>query len=670
MAAPKDIQTRVTKLRRAIREYRTLQHEKDESPISPEALDSLKRELTALETTYPELVKKNSPTQRVAGKPLPELTKTTHVIPQWSLDDAFDEGDIRAFDERVRRGLEKAGDFRKPSYAAELKIDGLHVILTYVRGELVLAATRGDGIVGEDITHTVRMIESIPETLTRKVDLIVEGEIYLTKSGFKVLNTRRKKEGQPEFANPRNAAAGSVRQLDPAVAKSRPLAAFLYDVERYSEEFPEMQTDELALLKKLGLPVNRHSIHADSIDEVIAFWKTWNTRRDKEDYLIDGVVVKVEKREQQERLGHTGKGPRFAIALKFAAEQVTTVIQDIGLQIGRTGKLTPVAHLSPVSVAGTTVSRATLHNEDFITEKDIRIGDTVILQKAGDIIPEIVEVLPELRTGKEKRWKFPTHSPMCGGDGAIERVPGEAAHRCKVRGSYAEQELRIAHFVGKQALDVDGFGKKTVSLLMQHQLVSEYDDIFDLTYDELVALPGFKDLSAQNLLNAIDHAKTVSLDRFLVGMSIDHVGEETALLLARYFNTLHRLAQVDANDLAEVKGVGEIVAKSVRKWFKDEANKALLERLQKHLKVERVAMPDRDGELEGETWVVTGTLMKFSRDEAKAAITRAGGTVSGMVSGKTSFVLAGENAGSKLDKAQELRVPVVSEVEFRKRLGL
>ncbi|MBY0110743.1 NAD-dependent DNA ligase LigA [Patescibacteria group bacterium] len=670
MAVPKDTQTRVTKLRKAIQEYRTLQHEKDESPISPEALDSLKRELATLEATYPELVTKNSPTQRVAGKPLPELTKTKHVIPQWSLDDAFDEGDIRAFDERVRRGLEKAGDTRKPAYAAELKIDGLHVILTYVKGELVLAATRGDGIVGEDITHTVRMIESIPETLTRNVDLIVEGEIYLTKSGFKVLNARRKKEGQPEFANPRNAAAGSVRQLDPAVAKSRPLAAFLYDVERYSETFPETQTDELALLKKLGLPVNRHSIHANSIDEVIAFWKSWDTKRDKEDYLIDGVVVKVEKREQQERLGHTGKGPRFAIALKFAAEQVTTVIEDIGLQIGRTGKLTPVAHLSPVSVAGTTVSRATLHNEDFITSKDIRIGDTVILQKAGDIIPEIVEVLPELRTGKEKRWKFPTHSPMCGGEGEIERVPGEAAHRCKVRGSYAEQELRIAHFVGKQALDIDGFGKKTVALLMQHQLVSEYDDIFDLTYDELVALPGFKELSAQNLLTAINNAKTVSLERFLVGLSIDHVGEETALLLARHFNTLHRLAQSDAKDLAEVRGIGEIVAKSVRKWFKDDANKALLDRLQKHLKIERVAMPDRDGELKGETWVVTGTLAKFSRDEAKAAIKRAGGTVSGMVSGKTNFVLAGENAGSKLDTAQELGVPVVSEAEFRKRLGL
>jgi len=671
MLVPRDIRDRAKRLGEAIQKYRALQHEKDESPISPEALDSLKRQLAELEEEYPGLVSGKSAVRRVAGKPLPQLVKTKHAIPQWSLDDAFDEEDIRAFDERVRRALEKAGDTEAPTYVCELKIDGLHTILTYEKGALVLAATRGDGVVGENVTHSARTIESVPETLKRPVDLIVEGEIYLSRSGFKKLNAAREASGEPLFANPRNAAAGSVRQLDPSVSASRPLGAFLYDLERLSEPFPATQSEELGVLAKLGFPVNKHSKHADTIEQVIAFWKRWQgAAREKEDYLIDGVVVKVESRRQQELLGHTGKGPRFAIALKFAAEQVTTTIEDIGLQIGRTGKLTPVAHLVPVSVAGTTVARATLHNEDFITEKDIRIGDTVILQKAGDIIPEIVAVLKELRTGKEKKWKFPTSSPLCGGDGRTERVPGEAAHRCAVKGSFAQQGLRLAHFVGKSALNIDGFGKKTVELLMQHELVSDYDDIFDLTYDELVALPGFKETSAKKLLTAVEASKRVPLNRVLVGLSIDHVGEETATLLSERFHTLMALSQADEEELMRVKGIGNIVAKSVERWFSNAANKELVARLTKHIKVERVAKERKSNALEGQTVVVTGTLPGYSRDDAKAAVKKAGGTVSGMVSKKTSFVLAGENPGSKLDKANELGIPVLTEAEFRKRLGL
>ena len=666
-----EAEKRIGKLRETIQHYRVLQHEKDESPISPEALDSLKRELQELETLYPDLVEGHDPTKKVAGKPLAALQKVKHKITQWSLDDAFDEEDIRAFDERVRKTLKKEGHHTPPTYVCELKIDGLHIILTYEKGKLVTAATRGDGVIGEDVTHTVRMIPSVPEELTRPVDLIVEGEVYMSKMGFKKLNQARKDRGEALFANPRNAAAGSIRQLDPAVTKERPLGAFLYDVEEYSKEFPETQYKELKLVKELGLSVNPHSEEVDSIDKVIAYWKKWGgARREKEDYLIDGIVVKVSSREQQRLLGHTGKGPRYSIAFKFAAEQVTTVIEDITLQLGRTGKLTPVAHLKPVSVAGTTVARATLHNEDFILSKDIRIGDTVILQKAGDIIPEIVEVLTELRTGKEKKWSFPTHSPLCGGDGRTERVPGEAAHRCKTRGSFKEQELKLSHFVGKSALDIDGFGKKTVSLLMEHQLISTYDDIFELTYDELMALPGFQEISAKKLLEAIDKARTVSLDRFLVGLSIDHVGEETALLLAQKFNTLSRFKNLEEEDLYSVKGIGETVANAVERWFKNTENRALLERLSKHIEVTRVEDPKKGGVLEGQSVVVTGTLSRFSRDEAKAAIKRAGGTVAGMVSTKTSFVVAGENPGSKYDKALELGIPVLSEDECRKRVGL
>lgn len=671
MKAPREARERAKKLRESITRYRTLEHEEDVSLISPEALDSLKHELALLEKEYPELVTPDSPTQVVAGKPLPSLKKVRHAVPQWSLDDAFDETEMRAFDERVTRMLSKArGEGVRPTYVGELKIDGAHIILTYEKGTLVTAATRGDGVVGEDVTHTVATIRSIPKTLRRPVDLIVEGEIYMSKKGFVALNAERAKAGEPLFANPRNIVAGTLRQLDPAAAAARPLGAFLYDIEGLSEAMPETQQAELAYLRTLGLPVNPHEAVAKSIDEIIAYWKKWNGKaREREDYLIDGVVVKVAERAYQEALGHTGKGPRYAIAFKFPAEQVTTVVEDIALQVGRTGKLTPVAHLRPVAVAGTTVARATLHNEDFIREKDIRIGDTVILQKAGDIIPEIVQVLPEFRDKSAKPWKFPKRSPLCGGDGAIERVEGEAAHRCKAGGSYLVQERKLAHFAGKSALDIDGLGRKTVALLMQHELVGSFDDFFDLTRDELLALPGFKEKSADNLLAALEKAKRVSLDRLLVGLSIDHVGEETAYLLATEFRTLSSLMAAREAQVAAVRGVGDIVARAVVRWCADGENRELMKRLEKHLSVESVKAPS-GGPLSGKTVVITGTLPSLSREEAEAMVRTAGGTPSGSVSKKTAFVVAGENAGTKRAKAEALGVELVDEAEFRRRLGL
>jgi len=671
MSVPAEIRDRARKLAASIDRYRTLQHEKDESPISPEALDSLKYELAQLEEQYPELRTPASPTQRVAGKPMPELKKVRHAVPQWSLDDAFTEDDLRAFDEKVRRGLAKAGrSSESVTYDCELKIDGLKIILTYVRGELKVAATRGDGVIGEDVTHNIRTIESVPETLPRPIDLVVEGEVYLTRSGLNALNKKREKAGQPLFANPRNAAAGSIRQLDPSIAAERPLRAFFYDAVQSSEPLPETQTEELAFIKALGLPVNPHAKHADTLEEVLSFWKKWEgAARKKEDYQIDGIVLKVEERVQQEALGYTGKGPRFSIALKFPAEQVTTVVEDIGLQVGRTGVLTPVAHLKAVAVAGTVVARATLHNEDFIKAKDIRIGDTVILQKAGDIIPEIVEVLKELRPKGTKAWEFPTHSPLCGGDGLIERVPGEAARRCVVRDSYPQQMRKLAHFAGKSALDINDMGRKTVELLMQHELVSDFDDIFDLTKDELLQLPGFKEKSAQNLIDGINAAKKVPLDRVLVGLSIPHVGDETALLLAQAFGTMDALAAASEDELSHINGIGDVVAHGVAVWFKDKANKALLKRLAKHLSIQKVAPAKKSGKLSGETVVVTGTLPTLSREDAEDMVRRAGGKVSSSVSKKTSFVLAGESAGSKLANAQKLGVPVIDEGGFKKRLS-
>ncbi len=664
MKPPREAVERAARLRAAITKYRTLQHVADESPISPEALDSLKYELAELESRYPSLVTPDSPTQVVAGAPLPELKKVRHEVPQWSFNDAFTESDIRDFDERVRRHTGKA-----PTYDLELKIDGLKVVYTYKKGKLVTAATRGDGVVGEDVTHNIRTVKSIPQTLAVPIDCVVEGEVYLTRSGLASLNKKRAKENLPLFANPRNAAAGSIRQLDPAVAATRPLAAFIYDLSASSEPLPPTQSEELERLAELGFPVEPHHRHAESLDDVFAYWKKWGSAsRDALDYQLDGVVLKVESRAMQEALGYTGKAPRYAIAYKFPPEQVQTVLEDISLQVGRTGKLTPVAHLRPVAVAGSVVARATLHNEDFIREKDIRIGDTVILQKAGDVIPEIVQVIKELRPKHAKAWTFPTQSNLCGGDGRIERIPGEAAHRCSVPGSFEIQARKLIHFAGKSALDIDGMGKETVRLLMEENLVSDFDDVFELTKDELLALEGFEETKANNLVTAIRAARRVPLARLLVGLSIPHVGEENAYLLAGTFRTLAALRRIDEDTLARIEGIGPILAKSIAAWFRDKSNASTLDRLLEHLSVEKGEAPAK-GPLSGKTVVVTGTLPTLSREEAEAKVREAGGKASGSVSKKTAFVVAGEAAGSKLAKAEQLGVEVIDEREFLRLLG-
>lgn len=663
MSVTKEIRDRVKRLQETITKYRSLQHEKDLSPISPESLDSLKYELASLEEQYPELITPDSPTQVVAGAPVDFLKKVQHTFAQWSFNDAFTEEDIRAFDKRVRKLSGEA-----PTYSLELKIDGLKVVLTYEKGKLITAATRGDGVTGEDVTHNVRTIQTVPLVLSRAVDVIVEGEVYLTRSGFEKLNALRVRAGEPPFANPRNAAAGSIRQLDPAVAAKRPLGVFIYDLAATSEEFPQTQSDELRYISELGLPVNPNHLHADELADIFTFWKKWQgVAREQVDYQIDGIVLKVESRVTQDALGYTGKAPRWGIAYKFPAEQVETIVEDIMLQVGRTGKLTPVAHLRPVAIAGTTVARATLHNEDFIQEKDIRVGDTVILQKAGDIIPEVVAVISELRPEGTKAWKFPTHSSLCGGDGSIERVPGEAAHRCKVSGSFEQQARKLIHFVGKQALDIDGMGEETIRILMEHNLISDFDDIFTLTKDELLALEGFEETKATKLIGAIQSAQRVSFDKLLVGLSISHVGEETALLLATTFKTPARLRRASSDELSSIEGIGPIVSASVATWFADEGNQELLARLMKHLTITEV-IASTGGPLAGNTVVITGTLQTLSREEAEALVRKAGGKVATSVSSKTTFVVAGESAGSKLTKAQQLGTSVIGEEEFLKKV--
>lgn len=668
MTVPSEAKKRAKKLRELLAHHGHKYYVEDAPEISDAVYDSLLRELKRLESQYPGLMSSDSPTSRVGGEVLEKLEKVRHVATQWSLDDAFSPEELEAFQMRALRILEKEGVKEKPTYSVELKIDGLHIVLTYEKGELVTAATRGDGVFGENVTHTARTIRTLPQKLKRKIDLVVEGEVYLTRSGFLKLNKEREKEGKPLFANPRNAAAGSLRQLDAKISASRPLGIFLYDIDYVSEELPQTQAKQLEYLKDLGLPVNPYHIETETIEGVEKYLEKFGgSKRETLDYQIDGVVVKINEKHLQQVLGYTGKGPRYAIAYKFPAEQVTTIVEDITLQIGRTGVLTPVAHLKPVSVAGTTVARATLHNEDFIREKDIRIGDTVILQKAGDIIPEVVQVLTEFRTGTEKKWKFPTHSPLCGGDGRIERVLGQAAMRCVTRGSFPQRLRELAHFTGKSALDIEHLGVKTVELLMEHELVSDYDDFFTLTKDELLKLPGFKEVSAQNIMDALAEKKSVPLARLLVGLSILHVGEETAHILANSFKTLERLARASESDLERIPGVGTVVAASVASWFADKENQAMLKRLLSHIRVEKAARVS-GGPLAGLSVVVTGTLPTLSREEAQERIREAGGSPASSVSKKTAFVVAGEAAGSKHAKAQELGIEIVDEREFLKRL--
>ena len=672
---PTDVRGRYEKLKAAINHYRTQYHVHDIEEIPEAARDSLMHELAEMEREYPGLITSDSPTQRVAGTPLAQFKKIPHLVPQWSFNDAFSPEDIREFDVRVKRFLkEPFGEVASVVYVCELKIDGLKIVLTYENGLLKNAATRGDGVVGEDVTHNIRTIESVPLSLSRPIDITVEGEVWLSEKQLKAINAEREKNGEALFANPRNAAAGSIRQLDPKIAAARKLDTFIYDVARTSEAFPPTQWEELEYLRELGFKVNPNARLAGDAEEVIEYWKEWQKKGRHQGYWIDGVVLKVNEKKYEDALGYTGKAPRFAIAFKFPAEQVTTVVEDIVLQVGRTGVLTPVAHLRPVSVAGSVVSRATLHNEDEIDRLDVRVGDTVILQKAGDVIPDIVRVLPEMRTGKEKKFTWPERVEECGGDGRIERVPGQAAWRCVYKDSFAVRRRVFHLFVGKSALDIVGCGKKTVDLLLEQGLLHEFDDLFTLKEGDVLALPGFAEVSAQKLIEAIAKAKTTTLARLITGLSIPHVGEETAILLARRFKHLEDIAAASEEELNAIEGIGNIVAAAIVQWFAEQKHRVLRERLEKLLTIQNPdfavgATPGAHQPFAGKTFVLTGTLPTLSRDEAKKKIRTLGGDISSTVSKKTDYVVAGAEAGSKLDKAQELGVKILSEKEFLAMCG-
>lgn len=668
----KEAQQRIEKLKEKITELNYQYFVLDKEEVSENVRDSLKQELRRLEAEFPDFVTPDSPTQRVGSVLSGRFEKVKHLTPRKSLQDAFSEDDIQDWHNRISKLVNDA----PIQYVCELKIDGLNITVHYKNGKYIKALTRGDGIQGEDVTHTIKTIEHIPLSLREPVDVEVAGEVYISKADFQKIIEDQKREGAEPFANPRNAAAGTVRQLDPAVAASRNLSAFFYELGKNNlKQKLNNQLDTLEKFKDLGLPVNHEYQFFGTIEDVINFCKSWHDKRDQLPYEVDGIVIKVNKMDQQKVMGFTAKAPRYAIAYKFPAEQATTKVLDIHIQVGRTGILTPVAILSPVKVAGSTISRATLHNEEEMARKEIRIGDTVIIQKAGDVIPEVVEVLKDLRTGHEQKFTFPKKCPVC--SSKVVREEGESAHRCTNPDCIAQDRRRFIHFV--QVLDIEGLGEKVVIQLMDHGLVNDPADIYTLTKSDFMNLPLFKEKRSLNLVEAIDKAREVPLGKLLFAIGIRHVGSQMAEELAHYFEveskhhalTMAEIIQIGTamkpERLEDVEGIGQKVAAEICKWFDSESNQELLTKFEQvGLKIQSVEKGEQT--LKEKSFVLTGTLKGMSRDDAKDKIRARGGRVQSSVSPKTDYVVAGENPGSKYDKAKKLNVSILREEEFLKLL--
>lgn len=668
---PASVRRRAAQLRELIAYHSALYHEQDAPEISDEAYDSLVAELSLIERAHPELADAHSPTQRVGGAPSAAFSKVQHRVPQWSFDNIFSEAELSAWTARIARHLAQHGiTDSELAYVCEHKIDGLKVVLEYERGTLVRAATRGDGRIGEDITHTVRMIRDVPQKLAQPVSIVAVGEAWLSEDEFSRINRERAVREEPLFANPRNAAAGSLRQLDASITAERNLATSIYDIDYLDPHDavprPNTQSGELALLAELGFSVNPNWKRCTTEAEILAYYATWAPKKPSMPYGMDGVVIKVDALRYQHVLGYTSKSPRFGIAYKFPAEQATTVVEDIALQVGRTGVVTPVAHLRPVRIAGSVVSRATLHNEDHIKRLDIRVGDTVILQKAGDVIPEVLAVVMDLRPKRTRPYAFPDRVAECGGDGRIERIPGTAAYRCVSQHSAERHRLRLAHFVSKKALNIDGMGPKIIDLLIDRQVVNTYADIFTLTRGDLEGLPKFKERSITNLLEAIDAARTVPLHRLLVGLSIDHVGEETARVLASNYGTLDALRAASREELCAQNGIGEVIADAFIAWRDAADTRQTLAALLPHLTIIEGRAEAKSRKLEGTTFVFTGTLTDMPRTEAAERVRALGGAVSSSLSQSTDYLVVGSNPGSKAKRARALGVTVLTEASFAK----
>jgi DNA ligase (NAD+) len=668
MGVPAEIQSRLEQLKKEIEHHNYLYYVEDQPEITDYQYDQLMRELLGLETEYPELKSPDSPSQRVGGKPLTMFDSVKHRVPLLSLDNTFNAEELRAFDQRIKKSLNTESDIE---YVAELKIDGLTVALTYENGLLIQAATRGDGSIGEDVTANVKTIKSIPLRLAHgsQINLGVRGEVYIKKADFERLNRERERLGEALFANPRNIAAGSLRQLDPKISASRPLDAFFYDVLYMEGREVATQWDGFQCMKDLNLKVNPHPKLCKGIEQVIEFCDYWTIHREELAYEIDGIVIKVNSLRQQSELGFTAKAPRSKIAYKFPAQQVETKVLDIIVNVGRTGAVTPTAVLEPVKVAGSTISRATLHNEDNIRQKDIRIGDQVIIQKAGDVIPEVVRSLPEKRTGGERIFLMPEKCPDCGAE--VYREPGEAVARCIGATCPAQLREGIIHFVSRDAMDIQGLGEAIIIQLIDAGLIHDVADLYQLKYEDLVKLERFGAKSATNLLKAIEESKANELSRLLFGLGIRHVGAGAARELASQYGALESLMNATYDELTAITAVGPKIAASIVEYFKEPHNRELVNKLiQLELNTKEsannIGTPQT---LAGKTLVITGTLENYGRSEIEEVIRNHGGKAAASVSKNTDFVVVGSDPGSsKLKKVNELGIPVLSEEEFRKLL--
>lgn len=691
---------RIEKLKKEINHHRYLYHVLDKQEISDEALDSLKHELYKLEQKYPEFQTPDSPTQRVGGKPLDKFQKVKHPNLMMSMEDVFEFEELTDWETRISKIL----GHKPKEYFCELKMDGLAVSLIYEKGILVRAATRGDGKVGEEVTNNIKTIESIPLQLNfqfqmskdchfdsneirrrnpssnlrdssaalrfARNDILnkiqngrfeVRGEVYLSKKEFERLNKEQRSKNLPLYANPRNIAAGSIRQLDPKITAIRKLDFNIYEVD--TDLGVITHGENFAIAKTLGFKINPYAKVFNKLENIEKFQKDWIKKREKLEYQVDGVVVKVNNLAQRKKLGSVGKAYRWEIAYKWPAEQATTVLRNVIVQVGRTGALTPVAVLEPVTVAGSTISRATLHNEDEIHRKDVRIGDTIIIQKAGDVIPEVVEVLKRLRPKNAKVWNMSKTCPIC--HSQIVRPEGEVIHRCPNPDCSQKMRRRLVHFVSKSAFDIDGLGPKIIDLLIDNGLVKTAVDLFKLTIGDLEPLERFAEKSSENLYNSIQSSKEISLDRFIYALGIRMTGAELSVDLARQFGTLGKLRKVSFEEINRMYGVAEKTAKEVYNYFNNKGHQKFIdELLAVGVKIKPYHSPIKANKLQGQSFVVTGTLPTLTREDAHKKIIQYGGDVNLSISAKTNYLIAGENPGSKFDKAKRLKVKIINEVEF------
>lgn len=658
----KQAEKRIKELRKQV-DYHAKRYYDDDNPeITDFEYDMMMLELRTLESQFPELITKDSLTQKVGGTVKEGFQKVKHEVPLQSLQDVFDFDEIEAFDERVKKQAEENG-IENPQYVVETKIDGLSAALEYVDGKFVRGATRGNGLVGEDVTENLKTIKTIPQELSEKINITVRGEVFISKKDFEEMNQEREENEEETFANARNAAAGSLRQLDSNITKNRPLDIYIFNVQKIEGKEFNSHYEELEYLRKLGFNVNPVLIPCKDTEEVIKAIQKIGEDRENLTFGIDGAVVKVDDLNLRKIMGTTSKVPKWAIAYKYPPERKETILKDITFQVGRTGVITPMAILEPVKVAGSTISKTTLHNEDFVKEKGLKIGDRVIIQKAGDVIPEIVEAVVSKRTGEEKDFEMPKVCPVCGAEAVREE--GEAAVRCTGIECPSKLYRNLVHFVSREAMNIDGLGENIIGVLLEKKMISNIADIYDLKFEDIASLKKNGKKFAQNLIDSINASKENDLYRLITAFGIRHVGVKAAKILAKTYNNIDNLAEADVENLSQVEDIGPIVANSIREFFGQEQTKDLISRLkQAGVNTQRLKEDDEDERFTGKTFVLTGSLENFSREEASNIIEKFGGKTSSSVSKKTSYVLAGEDAGSKLTKAQNLGVTIITEQEF------